>query len=147
RLNPEDFEANAKEGIGTDWPIRYNDLAPWYSHAEKFAGIQGNRDGLSVLPDGEYLPAIEMNVVEKDVAKRLKEHYKGSRQMIMGRSANITQAKPEQNRLACQYRDRCWRGCPYGAYFSTQSATLPAAMATKKLTLRPFSIVTKILYD
>ncbi|MET0635252.1 MAG: GMC family oxidoreductase [Chitinophagaceae bacterium] len=147
RFNPADFEANLKEGIGVDWPIRYEDIAPWYSHAEKFAGIQGNRDGLSVLPDGDYLPAIEMNIVEKDVAKRLKEHYKGTRHMIMGRSANITQPKPEQNRLNCQYRDRCWRGCPYGAYFSTQSATLPAAMATKRLTLRPFSIVTKILYD
>ncbi len=88
-----------------------------------------------------------MNVVEKDVAARIKEHYKGSRHMFIGRTANITEPKPEQGRTNCQYRNRCWRGCPFGAYFSTQSATLPAAMATGNLTLRPFSIVTKILYD
>ncbi len=147
RLNKWDFEANAKEGIGVDWPIRYDEIAPWYSHAEKFAGIQGSRNGIEVLPDGEYLPGMPMNIVEKDVAARIKDHYKGSRHMIMGRSANITEAKPEQGRSACQYRDRCWRGCPFGAYFSTQSATLPAAKATGNLTLRPFSIVTQILYD
>ena len=144
-----DFESNAKEGIAIDWPIRYEDMDPWYTYAERFAGIQGNRDGLGldVLPDGDYLPAIEMNIVEKDVAARIKASYGGKRHFIMGRSANITQPKPEQNRVNCQYRDRCWRGCPFGAYFSTQSATLPAATATKNLTLRPFSIVTKILYD
>ena len=147
RWNKWDFEANGKEGIGVDWPIRYEDLAPWYSYAEKFAGIQGSKEGLDVLPDGEFLPAMEMNVVEKDVAARIKEHYKGQRHMFIGRSANITQPKPEQNRTNCQYRNKCWRGCPYGAYFSTQSATLPAAMATGNLTLRPFSIVTKVLYD
>ena len=147
RFNKWDFEANGKEGIAVDWPIRYDDLASWYSYAEKFAGIQGSKHGLEVLPDGEYLPAMEMNVVEKDVAARLKEYYKGQRHMFIGRSANITEPKPEQKRTACQYRDRCWRGCPYGAYFSTQSATLPAAMATGNLTLRPFSIVTKVLYD
>lgn len=147
RFNKWDFEANLKEGIGVDWPIRYDDLAPWYSYAEKFAGIQGSKEGLEVLPDGEFLPAMDMNIVEKDVAARIKQHYKGSRHMFIGRSANITQPKPEQNRVNCQYRNRCWRGCPFGAYFSTQSATLPAAMATGNLTLRPFSIVTKILYD
>lgn len=147
RFNEADFEANQKDGHGVDWPIRYKDLAPWYSYVEKFAGIQGNRDGLSVLPDGEYLPAIDMNIVEKDVAARIKSHYKGERHFIMGRSANITQPKPEQNRSNCQYRNRCWRGCPFGAYFSTQSATLPAAKATGRLTVRPFSIVTQILYD
>jgi choline dehydrogenase-like flavoprotein len=147
RFNKWDFEANGKEGIAVDWPIRYDELAPWYSYAEKFAGIQGSKHGLEVLPDGEYLPAMEMNIVEKDVAARLKEYYKGERHMFIGRSANITEPKPEQKRTNCQYRDRCWRGCPYGAYFSTQSATLPAAMATGNLTLRPFSIVTKVLYD
>ncbi len=147
RLNKWDFEANAREQVAVDWPIRYNDLAPWYSYVEKFAGIQGSREGLEVLPDGEYLPAIEMNCVEKEVARRLKEHYKGTRHMFIGRSANITEPRPEQKRTNCQYRDRCWRGCPYGAYFSTQSATLPAAMATGNLTLRPFSIVLKLLYD
>jgi len=147
RWNKWDFEANAKEGIGVDWPIRYEDVAPWYGYAEKFAGIQGSKEGLDVLPDGEFLPAMEMNIVEKDVAARIKEHYKGQRHMFIGRSANITEPRPEQNRTNCQYRNRCWRGCPYGAYFSTQSATLPAAMATGNLTLRPFSIVTKVLYD
>jgi glucoside 3-dehydrogenase (cytochrome c) catalytic subunit len=147
RWNRMDFEANAKEGIAVDWPIRYDEIAPWYSHAEKFAGIQGSKEGLEVLPDGEFLPPMELNCVEKDVAARIKEHYKGARHMFIGRTANITQAMPEQNRVACQYRDRCWRGCPFGAYFSTQSATLPAAMKTGNLTLRPYSIVSKVLYD
>lgn len=145
RFNQWDFEANAKEGIGVDWPIRYNDLAPWYSYVEKFAGIQGSKEGLEVLPDGEFLPAMEMNCVEKDVAKKLKEYYKGSRHMFIGRSANLT--KPIQERIQCQYRNRCWEGCPFGGYFSTQSSTLPAAMKTGNLTLRPFSIVKEILYD
>jgi choline dehydrogenase-like flavoprotein len=145
RFNKWDFEANAKEGIGVDWPIRYEEIAPWYSHAEKFAGIQGSKEGLEVLPDGDFMPAMDLNCVEKDVKKRMEAHYNNSRKIIIGRSANITQ--PHNNRTNCQYRDRCWRGCPFGAYFSTQSATLPAAMKTGNLTLRPFSIVTKILYD
>jgi len=140
-----DFEANLKDGIGTDWPIRYKDLEPWYSYVEKFAGISGNKDHLAILPDGEFMPPMEMNVVEKDVSKRLMEHYKNQRAMIIGRTANITQ--PLQARTNCQYRNKCWLGCPFGAYFSTQSSTLPAAMATKNLTVRPWSIVTKILYD
>ena len=140
-----DFEANAKDGIAIDWPIRYKDLAPWYSYAEKFAGISGNRDGLSILPDGDFLPPMEMNCVEKDVSKRFNEHYKGLRNMVMGRTANIT--VPHIGRTNCQYRNKCALGCPFGAYFSTQSSTLPAAMATGNLTVRPFSIVTKILYD
>lgn len=147
RFNKWDFEANLKEGIGVDWPIRYDDLAPWYSYAERFAGIQGSKEGLEVLPDGDFLPAMDMNIVEKDVAARIKQHFKGKRHMFIGRSANITEPRPEHNRINCQYRNRCWRGCPYGAYFSTQSATLPVAMATGNLTLRPFSIVTRVLYD
>lgn len=147
RFNKWDFEANAKEGIGVDWPIRYEDVAPWYSYVERFAGIQGSKEGLEVLPDGDFLPAMDMNCVEKEVAARIKKHYNGQRHMFIGRSANITQPKPEQNRVNCQYRNRCWRGCPFGAYFSTQSATLPAAMATGNLTLRPYSIVTRVLYD
>lgn len=147
RWNKWDFEANAKEGIGTDWPIRYDDLAPWYSYVEKFAGIQGTKEGLDVLPDGEFLPGMEMNVAEKDVAAKLKAHYNGQRHMFIGRSANITQPKPEQNRTNCQYRNRCWLGCPFGGYFSTQSATLPAAMKTGNLTLEADKIVTKIIYD
>jgi choline dehydrogenase-like flavoprotein len=145
RWNKWDFEANLKDGHGVDWPIRYDDLAAWYSYVEKFAGIQGSKEGLDVLPDGEFMPAMEMNCVEKDVAARLKAHYKNMRHMFIGRSANITE--PHNNRTNCQYRNRCWRGCPFGGYFSTQSATLPAAEATGNLTLRPFSIVTKILYD
>ncbi|HAN37874.1 MAG TPA: GMC family oxidoreductase, partial [Chitinophagaceae bacterium] len=145
RFSDLDFEANAKEGIGTDWPIRYKDIAPWYDYAETFAGISGSVEGLSQLPDGKFLPPMEMFIVEKDVAKRIKEHYKDARRMIIGRSANLT--APHNNRVNCQYRNKCWLGCPFGAYFSTQSATLPAANATGNLTLRPWSIVTKILYD
>ncbi len=147
RFNKMDFEANLKEGIGTDWPIRYEDIAPWYSYAERFAGIQGSKEGLDVLPDGDYLPAMDMNVVEKDVAAKIKAHYNGQRHMFIGRSANITEARPEQGRTNCQYRNRCWRGCPFGGYFSTQSATLPAAMKTGNLTLDSNKIVTKVLYD
>lgn len=145
RLNKWDFEANLKDGHGVDWPIRYDDLAPWYSHVEKFAGIQGSKEGLDVLPDGEFMPAMELNCVEKDVAAKIKKHYQGNRHLIIGRSANIT--VPHEGRTNCQYRNRCWRGCPFGGYFSTQSSTLPAAMKTGKLTLRPFSIVTQVLFD
>jgi len=145
RFNKWDFEANAKEGIAVDWPIRYDDLAPWYTYVEQFAGIQGSKEGLEVLPDGAFLPAMEMNAVEKTVAARIKAKYKGMRHMFIGRSANLT--APLEGRVNCQYRNRCWRGCPFGAYFSTQSSTLPAAMKTGNLTLRPYSIVTKVLYD
>ncbi|AWM32624.1 GMC oxidoreductase [Hymenobacter nivis] len=144
RLSDFDFAANANDGVAVDWPIRYKDLAPWYSYVEKFAGISGNRDGLPQLPDGDFMPPMEMNIVEKDVAARIKKNYE-HRRMIIGRTANIT--RPHHNRTNCQYRNKCWLGCPFGAYFSTQSATLPAAVATGNLTLRPFSIVTKILYD
>jgi choline dehydrogenase-like flavoprotein len=138
------FEANAKDGHGVDWPIRYKDIAPWYSYVEKFAGINGSKEGLPQLPDGEFLPAMEFNCVEKDIVSRVNAHYK-SKRIIMGRSANLT--APLQGRTNCQYRNKCWLGCPFGGYFSTQSSTLPAAMATGKLTLRPWSIVTQILYD
>ncbi|MBW3544477.1 MAG: GMC family oxidoreductase [Bacteroidetes bacterium] len=145
RLADLDFEANAKEGIAIDWPIRYKDLAPWYDHVEKFAGISGNRDGIPHLPDGQFQPPMDFNCVEKDVAARIKKHYKGQRHFIMGRTANLT--APLQERYQCQYRSKCWLGCPFGAYFSTQSSTLPAAMRTGNLTVRPFSIVTRVLYD
>ncbi|XVJ67060.1 MAG: GMC family oxidoreductase [Lacibacter sp.] len=147
RFNKWDFEANAKEGIAVDWPVRYDEIAPWYSYVEKFAGIQGSKEGLDVLPDGEFLPAMEMNCAEKDVASKIKSHYKGKRHMFIGRSANITQPKPEQNRVNCQYRNRCWYGCPFGAYFSSNSATLPVAMKTGNLTIEADKIVTKIVYD
>lgn len=139
------YEANAKEGIGVDWPVRYAEIAPWYDHVEKFAGISGSKEGLQQLPDGQFMPAMDMNIVEKDLAARFNEHYKNHRKMIIGRTANITEPLP--GRTNCQYRDKCWLGCPFGAYFSTQSSTLPAAMATGKLTLRPWAIVTQVLYD
>lgn len=145
RFNRQDFEANAKEGIAIDWPIRYEDLAPWYSYVERFAGIQGSHEQLDVLPDGEFLPAMALNCVEKHLRQRMKDIYQGQRHLIIGRSANLTQ--PLQERVNCQYRNRCWRGCPFGGYFSTQSSTLPAAMKTGRLRLRPFSIVTQIHYD
>ncbi|MGM8227387.1 GMC oxidoreductase [Cellvibrio sp. ARAG 10.3] len=147
RLSQRDFEANLREGIAVDWPIRYEDMAPWYDYVERYAGIAGTREGLDHLPDGQFLPPIELNIVEKDVAARIKKAYGGKRLMINSRTANITEPKPEQGRVNCQYRNKCWLGCPFGAYFSTQSSTLPAAMKTGNLTLRPFSIVSQVLYD
>jgi choline dehydrogenase-like flavoprotein len=145
RWSDLDFEANAKDGWAIDWPIRYKDLEPWYDHVERFAGVNGSKEGLAQLPDGHFLPPMEMNWVEKDVAARIKERYRGQRHMIIGRSANLT--APIPGRTQCQFRNRCWEGCPFGGYFSTQSSTLPAAVATGKLTVRPYSIVTRILYD
>ncbi len=120
---------------------------PGTDHVEKFAGIAGTREGLDVLPDGEFLPPIPLNIVEKDVAARIKQAFGGTRHLIHSRTANITQPMPEQGRVNCQYRNKCILGCPFGAYFSTQAATLPAAMKTGNLTLRPFSIVKEVLYD
>jgi choline dehydrogenase-like flavoprotein len=140
-----DFEANAKEGIAVDWPIRYEDLAPWYEYVEKHAGIAGSHDNLPQLPDGQFQPAMPLNCGEQQVAGRLKNAFGGRRHIIPGRVANATQAL--EGRAPCQYRNACWLGCPYGAYFSTQSSTLPAAAKTGRLTLKPWSIVTEILYD
>ncbi|CAN5379895.1 GMC family oxidoreductase [soil metagenome] len=140
-----DFEANAKEGVAIDWPIRYSDIAPWYDYVERFAGIAGSRDGLPQLPDGQFQPPIALNCVEEQVAERLRGNFGGRRRMIHSRVANLTQ--PLQGRVPCQYRNACWLGCPYGSYFSTQSSTLPAAVATGRLTLQPFAIVTEVLYD
>ncbi len=145
RWSDLDFDANAKEGVAIDWPIRYKDLAPWYDYVEKFAGISGSLEGLSQLPDGQFLPPMDLNIVEKDVAARIKQQYKGNRHLIIGRVANLT--APIEGRGACQFRNRCWEGCPFGGYFSTQSSTLPAAMKTSRLTVRPFSIVTRLIYD
>ncbi len=139
-----DFEANAKEGIGTDWPIRYEDIAPWYSYVEKFAGISGNKDGLAQVPDGEFLPPMDMTCVENYFKEQIESNFK-NRNLIISRTANLTQA--HLGRGPCQYRDRCSRGCPFGGYFSSNSATLPAAIATGNLTLRPFSVVHSIIYD
>lgn len=149
RLGDLDFEANAKDGIGVDWPIRYKDIAPWYSYVEKFAGISGEKLGLPQLPDSEFLPPMEMYFIEKEVRKRIEKNFPG-RVMTVGRTANLSQARAihhDNGRAACQYRDRCGHGCPYGAYFSTQSCTLPPAVRTGRLTLRPNSVVAEVLYD
>lgn len=149
RWGEADFEANAKEGIDTDWPIRYKDLAPWYSYVEKFAGIAGNKDGLAQVPDGEFLPPFDMTDMEKMMKQRIEENFPG-RNLIISRTANLTVPTAEHLALGrgkCQARDRCIRGCPFGAYFSTQSATLPAAQKTGKLTLQANAVVHSIIYD
>ena len=145
RLSDIDFEANARDGLGTDWPIRYNDIAPWYSYVERFAGIAGSREGLPQLPDGEFQPAMPLNCAEGSIAERLTSLFGGKRRLIPARTANLTLPLP--GRSPCQYRNACGLGCPYGAYFSTQSSTLPAAMKTGRLTLKPFAIATEVLYD
>jgi len=145
RWSDLDFEANAKDGWAIDWPIRYRDIAPWYDHAEKFIGVSGSMEGLPHLPDGQFLPPMDMTCVEKDVAARIKAKWPGQRHMFIGRTANLTVA--HNGRTQCQFRNRCWEGCQFGAYFSTQSSTLPAAKATGNITVRPWSIVSKILYD
>lgn len=145
RLGDLDFEANARDGVAVDWPIRYADIAPWYDHVERHAGIAGSLEGLEQLPDGQFQPPMPLNCAEQKVADTVNRKFKGARRIIPGRNANLTQALP--GRSPCQYRNACWLGCPYGAYFSTQSSTLPAAQATGNLTLRPFSIVTEVMYD
>jgi len=145
RWSDHDFEANAKDGHGVDWPVRYREIAPWYDYVEKFAGISGNRDGLDILPDGQFMPPMDMTCVEKDFSAKLKEKFNGTRHAIIGRTANITE--PLEGRTNCQFRNKCALGCPFGGYFSTQSSTLPAAVKTGNLTVRPWAIVTKILYD
>lgn len=140
-----DFEANLRDGIATDWPIRYADIAPWYDYAERFAGISGeNLEGVETYPQGQLLPPMPLNIVERTVRDRVLRQFP-NRHLVVGRVANLTQ--PHNGRGACQHRNLCSRGCPFGAYFSTQSATLPAAMATKRLTVRPYSLVTHIIYD
>jgi choline dehydrogenase-like flavoprotein len=144
RWSDLDFEANAKDGIAVDWPIRYKDIAPWYSYVEKFVGISGNRDGIPHLPDGEFLPPMEMNCVEKHFKQSVEANYPG-RNVIISRTANLT--KGLLGRGPCQYRDLCFRGCPFAGYFSSVSATIPAARASGNLTLRPFSVVHSIIFD
>jgi choline dehydrogenase-like flavoprotein len=149
RLSDIDFEANLKEGIAVDWPIRYKDIAPWYSYVEKHVGISGEALGLPQLPDSEFLKPMDMYCVEKEVRQRIEKNFPG-RNMTIGRVANLSEAKDAQlkiGRSACQYRNKCRLGCPYGAYFSTQSCTLPPAAKTGLLTLRPDSIVSEILFD
>jgi choline dehydrogenase-like flavoprotein len=146
RWSDYDFGANKRDGHGTDWPIRYADLAPWYDKVEEFVGVSGAAEGLAQLPDGRFLPAMELNVVEQAVRERILAKYP-DRVMTIGRTANLTQARPEQGRAACQYRSICARGCSYGAYFSTQSTTLPAAQKTGRLTLVTDAQVHKLEYD
>lgn len=144
RMSDLDFEANSKEGIAVDWPIRYKDVAPWYEHVESFIGISGKAEGLAHLPDGNFLPAMELNCIEEHLAQSIKANY-DNRLLTIARVANLTRGW--EGRGPCLYRNRCMRGCPYGGYFSSNSATIPAAMATGNLTLRPFSVVSEVLYD
>ncbi len=144
RLSDLDFEANAKEGIGVDWPVRYKDIAPWYDYVERYIGVSGNRDGIPHLPDGIFQPPMEMNCAELDFKDKLKKKFP-DRHLIISRIANLT--APVKGRGVCQFRNQCHRGCPYGAYFSTNASTMPAAFETGNLTLRPYSLVNRILYD
>jgi choline dehydrogenase-like flavoprotein len=144
RWSDLDFEANLRDGHGVDWPIRYKDIAPWYDYVESFIGVSGNRDGVDVIPDGNFLPPFEMNAAEKYFKGAIEKRF-SDRRVIIGRSANLTAGK--KGRGQCQARDLCHRGCPYGAYFSTVAATLPAAIATGNLTLRPDALVNKVIFD
>lgn len=144
RWSDLDFEANKRDGHGVDWPIRYKDIAPWYDYVEQFIGVSGQAEGITHLPDGKFLPPMEMNCVEKDFKKSVEGKF-SDRKIIMGRVANLTEAV--KGRGVCQYRNLCHRGCPYGAYFSTNASTLPAAFATGNLTLRPNSLVNHVIYD
>jgi choline dehydrogenase-like flavoprotein len=144
RWSDLDFEANMKDGHGVDWPIRYKDIAPWYDHVETFIGVSGNRDGIAVVPDGKFQPPFEMNCVEKHFKSEVEKNFM-DRKVIIGRTANLTQ--PVKGRGLCLARDLCHRGCPYGAYFSTNASTIPAAYATGNLTVRPHSLVNKVLYN
>ena len=147
RMSDFDFEANAKDGVAVDWPIRYKDLAPWYSYVEKYVGISGEKLGLPHLPDSEFLPPMELNCVEDELKNAVAKKFT-DRLVTIGRVAHITEGtKPGLGRNSCQYRNRCRRGCPFGAYFSSNSSTLPAAEATGNMTLRPNSVVSEVLYD
>ena len=145
RLSDLDFAANARDGIAIDWPVRYPELAPWYDYVERHAGISGSSESLEQLPDGQFQPAMPLNCGEELIAGRVRGLFDGRRRVIPGRVANLT--RPLPGRAPCQYRNACWLGCPFGGYFSTQSSTLPAAMATQRLTLQTFAIVTEVLYD
>ncbi len=146
RWSDLDFEANAKDGIAVDWPVRYKDIAPWYEYVEKYAGISGTTEGLSQLPDSVFLPPMELNCVELDLKKSMKD--KMARDLIIGRVAHATAPVPQSPlRGTCQFRNLCSRGCPYGGYFSSVSSTIPAAEKTGNMTLRPNSIVHGLIYD
>jgi choline dehydrogenase-like flavoprotein len=149
RWSPFDFEGPARDGYAVEWPIGYEDLAPWYSHVEKFAGISGNKDGLPHLPDGEFLPAFPLNCVEKYFSEFVAQQYR-DRQVIVARCAHITEAQPvhiAQGRAKCQHRTLCERGCPLGGYFSSNASTIPWAMKTGNLTLLSDALVAEVLFD
>ncbi len=149
RWSKYDFEGPARDGFAVDWPIRYDDMAPWYSYVEKFAGISGNKDGLASLPDGEFLPPLELSCVENYFKDFISKNYK-DRHVIYSRCAHLTEPQAvhiEQGRAQCQNRNLCQRGCPFGGYFSSNSSTLPWAARTGNLTLRPFSVVHSVIYD
>ncbi|MCH6199931.1 GMC family oxidoreductase [Aquiflexum sp. LQ15W] len=149
RWSKYDFEGPGRDGFAVDWPIRYDDIDPWYSYVERFVGISGNKDGVDTLPDGEFLPPWEMNCVEKEIKDRIVAEFK-DRHVMIGRCAHLTKPQEQhlnQGRGQCMARNQCYRGCPFGAYFSSNSATLPAAAATGNLTLRPDSVVHSIIYD
>ncbi|MDT0691616.1 GMC family oxidoreductase [Salegentibacter sp. F188] len=146
RLSDLDFTANEKDGNGVDWPIRYKDIAPWYDYVESYIGVSGEKLGLSQLPDGQFLPPMELNCVEDHLKKSIAENFNG-RVLTVGRVAHLTGDKKFEGRSNCQYRNRCSRGCPYGAYFSSNSSTLPAADRTGNMTLRPNSVVHEVVYN
>jgi choline dehydrogenase-like flavoprotein len=146
RWSPMDFEANARDGIAVDWPIRYADLAPWYDHVESFIGVSGKAANLPQLPDGKFLPPMELNCVEKQFQRTMAEKF--GRALIIGRTAHLTAPLAHSpQRTTCQFRNMCIRGCPFGAYFSSNSSTLPAAENTGNMTLRPNAIVYELIYD
>ena len=149
RWSKFDFAGPGRDGYAVEWPFTYEEFAPWYSHVELFAGISGNKDGLETLPDGEFLPPWEMNCVEKDMQQKIMAAYK-NRYVVQGRCAHLTHPQPihiQQGRNPCQARSLCERGCPFGGYFSSNSTTIPWAMKTGNLTLRPNSVVHSIIYD
>ncbi len=149
RWSDFDFEGPARDGFAVDWPIRYKDIAPWYSYVEKFIGVSGKKEGNQMMPDGEFLSAFELNAVEKMIQSRIHSTY-SDRQVISGRCAHVTEPQPihvAQGRTQCMARSLCSRGCPFGGYFSSNSSTLPWALKTGNLTLRPESIVESIIYD
>ncbi|WP_395342010.1 GMC oxidoreductase [Ningiella sp. W23] len=146
RMGDLDFEANRKEGVGVDWPVRYADIKPWYDKVEEFIGVSGRNIGIEQIPDGKLLPPMELNVVEKDLQAKMAS-WGTSHLMTNGRTAHITGDKQFEGRVKCQFRSRCNRGCPYGAYFSSLSSTLPAALSTGNLTIQNNAIVHSIEYD
>lgn len=149
RHSPMDFEANLKDGVGVDWPIRYEDLAPWYDRVERFIGVSGRKEGLAQLPDGVFQPPMPFNCVEEKLKAGVEARFP-ERRVTIGRAAHLTQPTEEQIALGrgqCQNRNLCIRGCPFGAYFSSNSATLVAAERTGNLKIRPNAIVTTLIYD